>query len=298
MGKNDRNKPGSGMIVSASRRTDIPAWYGDWMARRLGEGYAMVRNPFNPRQVRRVSLKPEQIAGLVFWTRYPAPFLKHLDRVESLGAPFYFQFTLTGYGPDLEPGMPSLEERINSFRRLSERVGSGRVLWRYDPVLLSPGYGCDFHLRTFDSIASLLESYTVRCTISFLDLYRKNSARLNGMRVRTPGHHVRRMLAAELSAIARSRCIQMVSCAEGYLQDVVEPGACVDSVLLAESGGRPVPGGKDPGQRRYCRCAPSVDIGAYDSCPYGCVYCYANRSRSLAARTRSLHRVGGEFLIG
>ena len=144
------------MIVSASRRTDIPNYYSDWFFNRLKAGYALVKNPMNAAQIRRVELSPEAVDCFVFWTKNPAPMLPRLEELRDYA--FYFQFTLTGYGRDIEPGIPHKREvMLDVFRQLAGRVGKERVIWRYDPILITDRYTPEYHVRTFGEIAAALE---------------------------------------------------------------------------------------------------------------------------------------------
>ncbi len=167
------------MIISASRRTDIPAYYSDWFFNRIKEQYVLARNPRNFRRISRVPLSPNVVDGIVFWTKNPAPMLAKLDKLKDYT--FYFQFTLTPYGRDMEPGIGSKQDSIiPSFQRLADTIGPERVIWRYDPVLLSDVYTEKYHLKHFEKLAGRLSGYTRRCTISFLDMYRntkRNAAR-------------------------------------------------------------------------------------------------------------------------
>ena len=159
------------MIISASRRTDIPTYYSDWLLNRVKAGYAYVRNPMNAHQISRVSLSPEVVDGIVFWTKNPIPMLDKLDVLRDYM--YYFQFTLNSYGADVERNIPSKNNVIiPAFQRLSDLLGPDRVIWRYDPIFLSETYTMDYHIRYFEELAKRLSPYTKKCTISFLDFYR------------------------------------------------------------------------------------------------------------------------------
>ena len=266
------------MIISASRRTDLPAAHAAWLAERFREGFVLVRNPMNPRQVSRVSLRAEDVDGIVFWTKNPAPLMEHLDAFGEI--PYYFQYTLTGYDRDAEANLPGHEERMETFLRLSERIGPERVLWRYDPIMLNKRYSPDWHMETFRRFAERLRGATQRATISFVDTYPRNRKRLESLGSEFITEEIMRAMAKEIAAIAANNGMQTVSCAETIdLADCgVTHAACVDADLLGRIGGIPLKAGKDPNQRSACGCAPSVDIGAYNTCPNGCLYCYANYS--------------------
>ena len=282
------------MIVSVSRRTDVPAFYSPWFFRRLEEGYALVRNPMNPRQVSRVSLLRQDVDAFVFWTKNPLPMLERLPALEPY--PYCFQFTLTAYGRDVEPGIPSKGEvLVPAFRRLSRAIGPHRVIWRYDPIFLSDSYTPAYHLRFFEALAQRLSGYGETCVISFLDFYRSTRKRMAGLGLWEPQEDQLRELAAALAAIARRYGFRMTACAEALdLSGAgISPARCIDPALLERIAGRPIPAGKDRNQRPLCGCAASVDIGAYSSCPGGCRYCYADHGRPGA-----LHRPDSPLLLG
>ena len=168
------------MIISASRRTDIPAYYADWFCNRIREGYVCVRNPMNFHQVSRIDLSPDVVDGIVFWTKNPLPLMARLE--ELRGYTFYFQFTLTPYGKDVEPCVPSKNDVIlPAFQELSRRVGPERVIWRYDPILFTNRYTMDYHITFFSQLARRLEGYTRKCIISFVDLYRNTQTNMKGL---------------------------------------------------------------------------------------------------------------------
>lgn len=275
------------MIISASRRTDLPAAHAVWLENRFREGFVLVRNPMNPRQVSRVSLRPEDVDGIVFWTKDPAPMLERLSAFEPYA--YYFQFTLTGYGRDVEPCLPDVQKRAETFLRLSERLGPERVLWRYDPILLSPSYPESRHLEMFARLAKRLKGATAQVTVSFVDIYARNRKRLEALQTQNPGELLMRALASQIARIARANGMTPVACAEPVnLSDCgILPARCVDADRLSRIGGVPVKAAKDPTQRSVCGCAVSTDIGAYNSCPHGCLYCYANYSPAILKKNLS-----------
>lgn len=309
------------MIVSASRRTDIPAYYSDWLLGRIEAGYCSVRNPFNAKSYRRVSLLPEDVDFLVLWTRDPRPLAPRMAELDGRGIRSYVQMTITGYPAAIEPGALRLEESIGALRALSKAIGSDRVLWRYDPIVVAEGLSPDFHRANFKLISRSLEGWTKRVSLSLLDEYVGTATRLkrsgypkavfgSPRKRRTPKDEVAQRelfrqsrlltqslprepypeLLADLADIARGRGIRPVACAEPFELSALglEAGACIDPSLASSLWGIQVKESKDPGQRPSCRCAPSVDIGSYGSCPRGCAYCYANKaSGKLLSRGRA-----------
>lgn len=287
------------MIVSISRRTDIPALYADWLLNRLREGYALVRQPYRPHQISRVDLTPEKAECLVFWSKNPAPLLPRVGEIQEMGYPFYFQFTLNPYGSPLEADLPSLEERVETFRRLSQALGPERVIWRYDPVIIGPGWDPVQHEEAFDRLACALEGNTLHCIFSFLDWYPGMQGRMKGLAVQ-PDDGQRRAVAAAFSASARRHGFRLSTCCEpeNYEELGIRQAACIDPVLIESLLGGPIRRRKDPGQRPGCGCVESVDIGAYGCCLNGCRYCYANRSQPAAVQHHALHDPLSPLLIG
>lgn len=284
------------MIISASRRTDIPAFYAAWFMRRVRAGVCSVPNPRNPRQITTVSLKPEDVSAVVFWTRDPTPLLPFLPELDSLGYRYYFQYTLMDNPPALDPGMAPVERRLDVFRRVAGMIGPERVLWRYDPIALCSLTTVEFHVDVFDRLSAALQGYTRRCVISALDLYPKVERRLRCLEqagVVFPAVDERMLgaLVGRLAAMARERGMEITSCAERFdwRNRGVRPGSCVDGELIQRLFGVRVSRVKDPAQRPECRCVVSRDIGAYDTCPAGCAYCYATNSAEAVARNRARH---------
>ena len=262
------------MIVSASRRTDIPAFYLPWMLERLRQGYALARNPHNPRQIRRIPLNREETDCIVFWTKDGSELLRHLDEVEGFGIPFYVQWTLTSYGPDLEPNVPDKRVLAENFRALARRIGPRRLVWRYDPVLIYGRYTDDRHIEAFDRLCRRFSGATDTCIFSFVDLYAKTRRALPALHPVSPEEMDK--LAAAFARIAGETGIALHTCCEGdFHRFGIGPAACIDRVRMEEIVGHPMKALRDSGQRPGCGCVQSADIGAYGTCFHGCAYCYA-----------------------
>ncbi|MGI6008059.1 MAG: DUF1848 domain-containing protein [Ruminococcus sp.] len=287
------------MIISASRRTDIPAFYSEWMIKRLKEEYVLVRNPMNFRQISRVSLSPDVVDGIVFWTKNPLPLMNYLSELEKYS--YYFQFTLTSYGTDMETNLPSKEKiLIPAFQRLSESIGRERIVWRYDPIFFTEHYTMEYHLTQFEKMASQLGEYTEKCTISFLDFYRKISGRIKALKIHIPNKKEKIEIVLQFAKIAERYGFIVDACAEegDYRLYGVNPGSCIDRERLERIIGCGLNVKKDPNQRQDCGCIASIDIGAYNTCDNGCVYCYANHSRFSIQKNRKLHRPDSPLLFG
>ena len=287
------------MILSVSRRTDVPNYHSDWFFNRLRQGFLCVRNPMNPHQVSRVGLSPEVVDCIVFWTKNPAPMLERLGELK--GYEYYFQFTLTGYGADMEPGIPDKRKvMIPTFRRLSELAGKERVIWRYDPILLNDRYTPDYHLKAFGEIADSLRDHTDRAVISFLDFYAKISQNTEGMHIRKLSGGEMTDIAAGMAGIARRNHMEIETCAEqaGLSASGIRHGCCIDRGLIEKLTGCRLKVGKDKNQRMECGCAESVEAGAYDTCANGCRYCYANRDESRTKANMKRCDAGSPLLCG
>ena len=236
------------VIVSASRRTDIPALYADWFFNRLAAGEVRVPNPMNPNQVRLVSLRPEEVDGFVFWSKNPAPMLDRLPLPG--GTPFYFQYTLTPYGPGIEPGSPDVDGRIATMLRLAERIGPDRLTWRYDPVLLNPVWTPDRHEEAFGMLSHALRGAVRQCVFSFLDRYRRIEGALLRLGVSPWTTEGMRDMAGRLARVASETGLALETCAEGIDLSALGIGraSCVDAVRLTGRAAR-----KDPQPARSLR---------------------------------------------
>jgi hypothetical protein len=287
------------MIISASRRTDIPNYYPDWFFNRIREGYALVRNPFNMHQVSKVSLSPDVVDCIVFWTKNPAGMIKRLDELAEYH--YYFQFTLNPYGEDIEPGLPlNKEGLIKAFIGLSDTIGPDRVIWRYDPILISEKYSINYHMHHFGETAAKLKGNTKKCIISFIDLYRKTANNTKGLGLHAFSEENKLEVAAAFSKIAGEFGLKIETCAEGI--DLtgfgIGHGKCINAKLIEELTGCKLDVRKDKSQRQECGCAESIDIGMYNTCPSGCKYCYANYSGKTARRNFKSHDPYSGLLCG
>ncbi|HBP38033.1 MAG TPA: hypothetical protein DD640_04705 [Clostridiales bacterium] len=269
---------GSPVIISASRRTDIPAFYGDWFWTRLQAGFVRVANPINPSQIRRIPLDRAAVDAFVFWTKSIAPFFPVLENLDRQGYPYYVQHTLNDYPPALEPYLPPLDGRLAALRQLSRQIGPERLMWRYDPIIITRDIRPQDHVRQFTHLCQILEGYVSECTFKFVDDYRKIRRRMNGLDLgwQIPDREVRFALAAELAGIARQHGILLQGCCEDDYGSLGLPAAaCISRERLERICGYALPLRKDPGQRPGCNCVRSEDIGAYNTCRHGCAYCYA-----------------------
>ncbi len=290
------------MIISASYRTDIPAFYGDWLMNRLRAGFCLVRNPYGG-QISRVSLSPGDIDGLVLWTKNIGPFLRHLPTLAARGLPFVVQHSITGYPRELERATPPIDRVLDSAARLASAHGPRALVWRYDPILLSSLTPLSFHLDHFGRLCESLRGLCDEVTVSFLQVYAKSRRHLDtaatrhGFDWRDPPLQAKRDLIEALVPIAQSNGMRLSVCAQSEL---LVPGAiaarCVDAQRLSDIAGHTIRA-KARGNRAGCGCAESRDIGAYDTCPHGCAYCYAVQNPDTARRRFQSHHPESEFLF-
>ncbi len=287
------------MIISASRRTDIPAYYSDWFYNRVREGYLCVRNPMNAHQISRISLDPAVVDCIVFWTKNPEPMLARLNELAAYQ--YYFQVTLTGYGHDVEANLPDKHEvLLPAFKQLANKVGSERVIWRYDPILFNERYTPEYHLRAVRQIAAELEDCTKKCVISFVDTYAKNRKNMERLQAHELSAAELQDFAAELASITRSHGMVTGSCAEkiDLAACGIEHNACIDGELIAHLIGAEMDVKKDPVQRGACGCMASIEVGTYNTCQHGCVYCYANYSPEAVAASCACYDPDSPLLCG
>jgi hypothetical protein len=292
------------LIISASRSTDIPAFYGEWFLRRLPAGYAKRTSPFSGRPL---YVSFEQARFFVFWSKNPVPFFPFLGEIDKRNIPYYFQITVNDYGKEgLENGLPPLEERIGAFKKLSGLIGRERVMWRFDPLVLTDALSPAELLVRIDRIGRELSGYTERLTVSFISLYARTVRNLEnaGIRTRPWDAAGKRAVLRGIGEIAGRLKMRAVACADenDYRRYGILQGQCIDGAIIARlaPGDRELRGfltrrggTKDRGQRPHCGCVPSRDIGAYTTCGHACVYCYANTSPRRALR---LHRTDSDSI--
>jgi len=266
------------MIISASRRTDIPAFYSKWFINRIREGYVLNKNPFNANQIKRIALTPYQVDAIIFWTRNPKPLMKYLDELDEKGFNYYFQYTITGYPRELESHTPSPYKAIETFIELSDKIGKEKVIWRYDPIK------------------------TNKVVISFADPYKKITKKLDAIEYKDILEEKSRLyeLAKVMSDIAKARNMIIETCSEEIDLDYcnIKHGKCIDDDLIDNLFNTNLNVKKDKNQRKECGCVQSVDIGVYNTCSHGCTYCYATFSDTTVEKNKLIHNPNSPMLIG
>ncbi len=272
-------------------------YYSHWLLRRFAEGYVLVRNPRYPHLVTRYELSPDKVDCVVFCSKDYRPILPRLHEITSR-FPAYFFYTITAYGKDIEPGVPPIEAGVQTLKDLSAQVGRQRVAWRYDPVLLTEEYTIPRHFEAFETMARELAPFVDKCIFSFVEMYRKLAVNMPGLRPVLPAR--RRELAAGLGAIAAKYGLPLQICGadEDFSSFGIRPAGCMTLEALGKANGLRFKDRVHRGMRPGCHCIETRDIGAYDSCPNGCRYCYANTDARLAQKNYCLHDPASPFLLG
>jgi len=284
------------MILSASRRTDIPCYFTEWFINRLKAGYVLTRNPFNHAQLSYVTLSPDVVDCIVFWTKDPQNIMPHLKEIDAMGYRYYFQFTLTPYDHLIEKNLRHKADIEQSFIKLSQIIGKERILWRYDPIVLNDSLTIPYHKEQFQRLCHKLHSYTKSVTISFVDTYSKLKTNL----IRELSEYEIAELAAFIGNTAKSYGLTAKACCEktDLSKYGIEKASCIDKAVLEQICGYSLSLTSDKSQRDGCGCVESVDIGAYNTCMNSCIYCYANNSPVTAERRYKSHNIDNELIIG
>lgn len=321
----EKIKAASPVILSASRSTDIPAFYSDWFMNRLRAGYVRWKNPFNQRNSY-ISLK--DVGGIVFWSKNPKPLIPYLNEIDALGIDYYFQFTVNDYDDvGFEPRVPDLAQRIATFQELSRLIGKERVVWRFDPICLSSTIDVAEILNRIEKIAERISAYTEQLVFSFVDVseyakVKRNIKKNDDWVLREPNAKEQDELAQGISKIATHYNLQAFTCGEprSFEQFGINPNKCVDGNLFARickydnfklqkylgiqkdqcsmiEQNFNVQLCKSKGQRKACGCIESKDIGMYNTCKHMCIYCYANHSEKVVLKNSSLHDVYGDGIV-
>lgn len=286
------------MILSVSRRTDIPAFYSDWFYHRIKEGFVDVRNPMNIHQVSRIAITPDVVDCIIFWTKNPQNMLNRLNELKDYN--YYFQFTINPYDKTIEDKVPFKTEIIETFKELSKIVGKHRIIWRYDPILFTNKIDMSYHIKYFEELSKRLSDYTNRCVISFVDLYKKTITNTKTLGMRGLSEKEMIDIAQHINFISQKYGISVLSCAENVdLKNCgIEHGSCIDKALIEEICGYQIKVKKDKNQRSECNCVESIDIGAYNTCTHGCMYCYANFNKERVNNLSSNHIPTSSLITG
>ncbi len=288
------------MIISASRRCDIPSHFGEWFINRLREGYVLIQNPYNANRLSKAVLTPDAVDIIVFWTKNPMPFLQYLPLIDEMGYRYYFEFTITPYGKETEKNLPDKEELIAVFTELSKRLGKNRMVWRYDPIIIDERYDIAYHKEKFSYMAKRLSESTNRCVISFVDNYKNVATRMGKDPTRNMSLSDIYKISEIFFDVANANGLELFTCAEKFDLEKygVKHGACIDKGMIESVLGCKINGAKDKNQRPECLCIESIDIGTYNCCANGCSYCYALQSENSSSANIKRHNPRSLMLIG
>lgn len=288
------------MIVSVSRRTDIPAFYSEWFMDKIEKGYVEVINPFNRKQVSKIELTTKTVDCFVFWSKNPKPMLSKLDILDKKGFKYYFQFTVTSYQSDIEVGMKNKNDILRTFINLSKKIGREKVVWRYDPIILNNRYTKEYHYQWFEALCKRLCNYTNKCVISFIDMYAKTKRNTKDLELIDISKEDMQDIAKNLASIAGKYNIVIETCCEAVNLSLynIQKGKCIDDQIIEQIIGGPLNVKKDETQREVCGCVKSIDIGQYNTCKHFCTYCYANYSRTQVLENCKLHDKRSPLLVG
>lgn len=289
------------MILSVSRRTDIPAFYSEWFMNRIREGNVCVRNPFNTNQISRINIKPDVVDCIVFWTKDAKPIMNKLSELDDRNYKYYFQFTITPYQNDIEQNIRDKREIVNTFIELSKMIGKDKVILRYDPIFLTDKYSMDYHFRAFEALCLKLKDRTNKIVVSFLDDYKKVSRNMKSFNVKELNNEDLVSISQGLVGIADKFGLSVETCAESIDLNFlgINHARCIDGELIEEIIKCPIMfKDKLDGNRNHCGCMKCIDIGQYDTCVHNCLYCYANVNKGKASSNFQLHNPQSPILVG
>jgi len=286
------------MILSVSRRTDIPAFYSDWFYNRIKEGYVCVRNPMNKNQVSKINISKEFVDCIVFWTKNPEKMINRLAELD--GYNYYFQFSINPYNQDIESSVPRKKRIFDTFKKLSDKICPKRVIWRYDPILITKNIDINYHLKYFEIMAKELSGYSNICVISFIDNYKKTERNIKTIEARELIDYEVNELSQYFAEISSNYGFVIQTCAEKYDLEKfgIKHGRCIDNELIESIINARLNTSKDTNQREECGCIQSIDIGEYNTCNHNCIYCYANFNRKMVQDKVCQHNPDSPLLIG
>ena len=285
------------MILNTGGRTDTVQYYSEWLLNRFREGYVLSRNPLFPNLVNRIELNPDTIDVVVFCSKDYSPILGRLHEISDRFN-CYYHYTITAYGTDIEPRVPSIRQSIDTLKLLAAQVGREKIAWRYDPVLLTEKYTVQRHMDTFEYMARELTPYVDRCIFTFVEMYKKLETNMPELRPVSEEDKLR--LAEGLGAIARQYGLLLQTCAstDKYEQYGIQRSGCMTAEIFSQALGVNFKKATHKGNRKGCACMESRGLGDYNSCPNGCRYCYANKDHRKALENYRRHDPSSPLLLG
>ncbi len=285
------------MILNTGGRTDTVQYYSQWLLNRFREGYVLLRNPLFPRTINRIELSPDKIDVVVFCSKDYSPILGNLHEIHSRFR-CYYHYTITAYGTDIEPNVPSIEKSVETLKKLSQMVGKEKVAWRYDPVLLTDKYTVDRHLKTFDYLSRELAPYVDRCIFSFVEMYKKLAYNMPELQPVSVDDKL--LLAKGLGSIAKKYGLYLQTCGErdDYSMYNIHKSGCMTAEILGKALNINFKKAVYKPSRKGCGCLDCRGLGDYNSCPNGCRYCYANNDHAKALENYHSHDPSSPLLLG
>ena len=285
------------MIINTGSRTDTVQYYSEWLLKRFQEGFVYSRNPLFLNKVTKYELNPEVVDCVIFCSKNYEPILERLHEITDRFNT-YFYYTITAYGKDIEPNVPSIEDSIETLIKLSEIVGAKRIAWRYDPILLTEKYTKNRHYETFDYMSEKLSPYIDRCIFSFVEMYKKLKTNMPEIILLT--QEDKDEIAKNIGLIAKKNKILLQTCAtlENYEKYNIIQSGCITAEILGTANGVTFSNIKHSGNRKGCRCMENRNIGDYDTCPNGCKYCYANQNPQIAKKNYEKHNADSPLILG
>lgn len=284
------------MILNTGLRTDIPGFFSEWFYNRIDEGFVYVRNPYAKNHIYSYKLDPELIDCIIFTTKNPRPMFRNLEKIDKFNQ--YWHITITPYGKEIEPNVPPVDEVIDSFKFLSERLGKEKVTLRYDPIFISEKYSLEKHIESFDYILDSLSDYTTEAIISFIDLYEKTKRNFPNAKEVTQDERLR--IGEEFAKIGEKYNIKVKTCVEGTELERfgIDSSGCMTKEVIEKAINKNLNIPKQKARNGECYCLLNNDIGEYNTCDHGCLYCYANSNKRLVKRNLKLHDPKSPLLIG
>ena len=284
------------MILNTGNRTDIPAFYSEWFMNRVREGFVLVRNPYVYNQITKYLIDPEVVDAIAFCSKNPEPMLKYIDELERFRM-FWF-VTITPYGKDIEENVPDKNNVIETFRKLSDKIGAKAMSWRYDPVFISERYSKEFHIDVFEKMAKELEGYTGQVVISYIDLYEKTKRNFPEVKEISKADQIELTRYFVEAAARHNMKVRLCHEDPGLSAYGADVGGCFSKKVIEEAIGERLIDKRRTESRQGCSCLLNNDIGAYNSCGHLCRYCYANYDRKLVFQNMAKHDPKSPLLIG
>lgn len=284
------------MILNTGLRTDIPGFFSEWLYNRIDEGFVYVRSPYAKNQIYSYKLDPALIDCIIFCTKNPQPMFENLEKIDKFNQ--YWHITITPYEKDIEPNVPPVDDVLESFKYLSKKLGKENVTLRYDPIFINEKYTLEKHIESFEDMLNSLSGYTTEAIISFIDLYEKTKRNFPKAREVTKDERLK--IGKEFARIGNENNIRIKTCVEGTELDKfgIDSSGCMTKEVIERAINKNLNIPKQKARNGECHCLLNNDIGEYNTCNHGCLYCYANSNKKLVKRNLKLHDPKSPILIG